>query len=554
MDEDLPIEYNQFFNVQQAFRRYYYGIENKFNHLYLNHWWHIVPNEILLSGYTSHNHVKEEYDDTDFMYMNRILDVLYNKEDMNLYMKFTHTQNYVLIPDAGDFSKVHNLRFSDNLDDLTLDDIGEYKVVEENTLVKKVPVVEKVTTHHRQNMNKTETEMWLLKKNYREKLNKLKFMSTDTLSREDINNQIAALTAEMNEALDKLKKQLEENGVCQEKFESTKPAAIQKKFDYELEIINENYDDSTLLSDSDVIINHINQVIVDKKVINKKMIKKKMFHHNFENKIMEKYLKSLREKKILCDIIKLNFSQQINICLQAILDLPRLNTPIKAYLDIELKEEKADTRISHFLRARLYPCVNNLKLDSNGKCESLFQITIPPNFPVYVLVPDGNAMLTTFYLPYTTIRAGNKWNLIIRQHYADARNIEIDAYHRLEDGGTELQKVVVKRLKSLRFGALNDSKINNIMVVNDMDAIGHLISDFHDRIAIDPVNIDLGEHFSKKVFEYLKDSGSQGWNVRYLSDYDLNIIENMFGLIVRKRLQVLRDLFLFYKIHVPFVQ
>jgi len=518
----------------------------------------MVPTDIMVAGYTSHNHVKEEYDDSDFIYMNRLLDILYNKEDMNLYMKFSHTQNYILIPDAGDFSNIDNCNFYEKSDDLSLEDLETQKICEDNIIPTKVVVKKNPNSNLRKkNKNATNTKLWLIRKHYTTLINELKFINKHKLNPTEINTEIEKLTTQMNNEINVIEQDVLINGIDEQKYQSinTKKNIVNTvnednmtKVDTDGNIIgNKNgtelYDDSTILMDYESIVNMIN----DQEII----VEKKIFHQNHENKIMEKYLKNLRSKKILSDIVKLNLTQQINICLQSILDLPRFSNPIKVFLDIKLKNEHADTRITHFIRARLYPCVNDLQLNPDGSCDSLFQFTIPANFPVYMTVPHENPMLTTFYLPYSTIRAGNKWNIVIKRQIQERKNVEINAYQWNDDKDeTIMQKVLVKRIKQLFIGPVPE-KINNITPINQEDNIGNIITELHERISKNGTSIDIDTYLHPNVFTHLKHYGMTGWNIRYLSDHDLNIIETKFGTDSIKKITFIRDLFIFYKSHVP---
>lgn len=559
--EDEPISdthtiVSNLFKFQQLFRQKWYGVENKFNPLYLGHWWHLVPNEIMVNGYKCYNHVKEEYDDSDFTYMNRILEILYNKEDMNLFMKFHHTPNYILVPNIIDWTNIKENEYFDE------DSVG---VVSNN--IKKIKTVKKTinkpkiflnNNHHKQKMSQSDHELWLLKKNYTTKLNKLKFINTP-----EATQQIQLITTEMNQAILALQESIKNNeNMIENVTENVNVTGISEN----VTEISENGGYDEIFGDVLDIEGYTNSELDvgedddgDREVVLQDFVhvNKKIFHENFENKINEKYLKSLKDKKALSKIVKSHLSQQINICLQSILDLPRTNQPIRAYLDINILDEKTDVRVTHFIRAKLYPCLDDLKINKDGTCDFLYAFTIPANFPIYVNIPDGNVLLTTFYLPYTTIRGGNKWNLVIRQHHFDAKNTSISAYKKLEGkgGDVELCDLVVKRIRMIRFTNIGPDKIkvNNLVAVNvssdtPIPIVGNIFTDFHDKIIYDLKLLE--KYFEPEVTDFLTLNNINGWNIRYLDDNDFDFIGQKFGANSRKKVQIIKDLLLFYKSYV----
>jgi hypothetical protein len=570
-------------------------------------------------------------------------------------MKFASKQNYSLIPDINDFNDVDNRLFPNY--DLSLEDLlnNQKPIHEENIVVEPVEIKEYIDDNKDNNnddnndnygkdkslkeskkyniqfLDYNDPQIWLLKKSYMTKVNKLKLIKPP-LPSDELKKQIASLTHELNLALDKIITEKSKRDAVAEmaassinksnkpdrknKSKNPKPQKTKAQKESEIEInnheeIQEIFGDSTIFpSDNEIIINN-----------NIQHIHKKKFHFNIENKIKTIYLKNLRDKRVLSDIVKHNLSQQISIFLQFILDLPRSKQSIKAYLDIEFKDNNTDCIISHFLKARLYPSIDHVTLDHAGHAESLNHINIPANFPIYVDIPDNNILLTTFYIPYTTIRSGNKLNLLVGQQQRNIpRYIEYDICDRDPDhdfsykdhdtsedesnavgnggsgnvsgsgvdvsgsgvGGDEegdggdvegdggddgggagggdrgliikpgdkvkIRKILLKRLNYLRLVSLAEPKLNNI-ILNSDDHVNNLISDLHEIILKDPINLDLTKILNVKVFEYLKYYGVHGWNIRYLTDRDFNVIERNFGLNVRRKIQIIKDILLFYKIH-----
>ena len=585
--EDEPVSdthtiIRNLFKFQQIFRQKWYGVDNKFNPLYLGHWWHLIPNEIMVNGYKSYNHVKEEYDDSDFTYMNRILEILYNKEDMNLFMKFHHTPNYILVPNIIDWASIkENEYFDEDSVGVVSNNIKKIKTVKKKI---KKPKIVVSNNHHKQKMSQSDHELWLLKKNYTTKLNKLKFINTP-----EATQQIQLITSEMNQAILALQESIKNNenvteisengtgisengtGISENVTGISENDGVISENDGGISEndcgISENVGNDGIFGDVLDIEGYTNSELDvgedsdgDREVVLQEVdgyvrVNKKIFHENFENKINEKYLKSLKDKKALSEIVKSHLSQQINICLQSILDLPRTNQPIRAYLDISIKDEKNDVRVTHFLRAKLYPCYDDLKVGKDGICDFLYAFTIPANFPIYVNIPDGNVLLTTFYLPYTTIRGGNKWNLVIRQHHFDAKNTSISAYKKLEGGDVELCDVVVKRIRMIRFTNIGPDKIkvNNLVPVNvsndtPIPIVGNIFTDFHDKIIHDLKLLE--KYFEPEVTDFLTLNNINGWNIRYLDENDFDFIGQKFGANSRKKVQIIKDLLLFYKSYV----